>query len=68
VQRDYDPNSIEDKNLAAKTFDENEAKLTGMEKRAQTAEIILGMVIVFILNCMCFSFFKIHNQKKREDS
>jgi hypothetical protein len=37
-----------------------------MEHRAKGAEVVLGLLVVFIVNCMCFAFCKIHNKKKRE--
>ena len=38
-----------------------------MDRRARTAEIVLGMVIVFILNCACISYCKMNNKKKNTE-
>jgi len=46
-----------------KTKDKN---LVGMERRAETAEIILGLVIVLILNCACIAYCKMFNKNKTE--
>lgn len=39
-----------------------------MDRRARTAEIILGLVIVIILNCACISYCKMYNKKKNSDA
>ena len=36
-----------------------------MDRRAQIAEIILGLVIVFIVNCMCFACSKMNKKADR---
>jgi len=38
-----------------------------MEKRARTAEIVLGLVVVLILNCACIAYCKMFNKKKTEE-
>ena len=68
VEKIFDKSDPEDLEEARRQFDEYEQSLVGMDKRAQGAEIILGLVIVFIINCMCVSFCKIHNKKKRMEN
>ena len=48
-------------------YEEYDNTLQGMDRRARTAEIILGLVIVFILNCACISYCKMYNKKKNSD-
>jgi hypothetical protein len=48
-------------------YEEYDHTLQGMDRRARTAEIILGLVIVFILNCACISYCKMYNKKKSSD-
>ena len=48
-------------------FRQNEDKLRGMNRRAKTAEIVLGIVIVLILNCACIAYCKMFNKKKTAD-
>lgn len=38
-----------------------------MDRRAQIAEIVLGLVIVFIVNCMCIACCKMHNKLERNN-
>ena len=38
-----------------------------MERRAQTAEIILGLIIVVILNCSVFVYCKMYSKKKTSE-
>jgi len=45
-----------------------DSTLQGMDRRARTAEIVLGLVIVFILNCACISYCKMYNKKKNSDA
>jgi len=52
---------------AKKQFEDYEETLEGMEHRAKGAEVVLGLLVVFLINCICFAFCKIHNRKKRED-
>jgi len=68
IDKEFDIENKDDMKEARKQFNEYESTLVGMEKRAQGAEVILGLVIVFIINCMCVSFCKIHNKKKRSDA
>jgi hypothetical protein len=49
--------------IAKQEYLEQDKSLVGMNKRAQLAEIILGLVIVFIINCGCIQYCKINNQK-----
>ena len=49
--------------MAKLEYLENDKSLVGMNKRAQLAEIILGLVIVFIINCGCIQYCKINNEK-----
>lgn len=42
--------------------------LEGLEKRAKLAEIILGLVIVVIINCACFTYCKMYSKKETDDS
>ena len=49
---------------AYRKFKIDEKNLTGMNRRARLAEVILGLVIVFILNCACFAYCKLTNKKK----
>jgi hypothetical protein len=48
-------------------FSEYEKNLQGMDRRTKLAEIILGMVLVFILNCAIFTYCKLYNKKKNEN-
>lgn len=41
--------------------------LAGLERRARLAEIILGLVIVVIINCACFTYCKMYNKKKTDE-
>lgn len=45
-------------------YNERDMRLQGMDRRAKTAEVVLGMVVVVILNCACISYFKLYNKKK----
>jgi len=67
VAKNFDIEDEYDMAEAKKQFDEYENTLEGMEQRAHGAEIVLGLLIVFIINCICFQFCKIHNRKRRED-
>uniref|UniRef100_A0A7S3FY31 Uncharacterized protein n=1 Tax=Strombidium rassoulzadegani TaxID=1082188 RepID=A0A7S3FY31_9SPIT len=49
-----------------KKYQERESALVGMERRARLGEIILGLAVVFILNCACISYCKMYNKKKTE--
>jgi hypothetical protein len=69
----YDDETVAD---AKKEYIEKEAEirykefdnsLKGMNRRARTAELILGLVIVLILNLACISYFKMYNKKSTED-
>lgn len=46
-------------------YDKN---LAGLERRARLAEIILGLVIVVIINCACFTYCKMYNKKKTDEA
>jgi hypothetical protein len=48
-------------------FRQKEDNLRGMNRRAKTAEIVLGIVIVLILNCACIAYCKMFNKKKTAD-
>lgn len=52
---------------AIKNYQAEDKKLVGMEKRARTAEIVLGLVVVLILNCACIAYCKMFNKKKTEE-
>ena len=45
-------------------MDLNEKSLEILERRAKTAEVVLAMTIVFILNCACVAYCKMTNKKK----
>lgn len=48
-------------------YQEYDKNLVGMSRRARTAEIILGLVIVMLINIACFLYCKGYN-KERTDS
>lgn len=68
IVRDFDYDDESDVAEATRQFDEYEENLEGMERRAKTAEIIMGLTIVFIVNFMCIALCKIHNKKKSTDN
>jgi hypothetical protein len=37
-----------------------------MDKKAKSAEIILGVSIIIIINCACLCYCKLFNKKKNE--
>ena len=41
-----------------------EANLTGMDRRARMAEVVLALVIICILNCACVAYCKLTNKQK----
>ena len=66
----YTPKNVMDKSRddyiqkeTDRRYEEYDQTLQGMDRRARTAEIILGLVIVFILNCACISYCKMYNKK-----
>ena len=52
--RTFDYDDAEDQAEAKRQFEDYEEKLEGMEQRAHGAEIVLGLLVVFIVNCICF--------------
>ena len=52
--------------LAKTKYNEWDGHLSGMERRAMTAEIILGIVIAIIINLSCFLYCKGYNKKESE--
>ena len=61
----YDSNDPKHAAQAKAYYDQYDKKLDGMDRRAQIAEIILGLVIVFIVNCMCFACCKMNKKDDR---
>ena len=47
---------------AKRQFENYEDTLDNMEQSAKGAEIFLGLLIMVIVNCICFQFCKIHNR------
>ena len=47
-------------------IEEEEKNLTGMEKKAFNAEVLLGLVIVTIISVSCFYYIKIYGKKERD--
>ena len=45
-------------------YQEYDKNLVGMSRRARTAEIVLGLVIVFLINIACFLYCKGYNKEK----
>ena len=41
--------------------------MKNLDKRAHTAELIFGILIVFVINCLCIAYCKMYNKKKTED-
>ena len=73
-KEEYTPEAILEKNRAIyveeetnRRYEEYDKTLQDMDRRARTAEIILGLVIVFILNCACISYCKMYNKKKNSE-
>ena len=60
TNRDYV--SVEARNR----YEEYDKNLVGMSRRARTAEVILGLVIVFLLNIACFLYCKGYNKEKTD--
>ena len=52
--RAFDYEDKDDMAEAKRQFDDYEKTLQGMEQRAKGAEIVLGLLTVFIVNCICF--------------
>ena len=72
--QDQDPNSrpsmfdvSQTSMMVYNNYRQQEDKLRGMNRRAKTAEIVLGIVIVLILNCACIAYCKMFNKKKTAD-
>lgn len=61
----YDGDNADHRIRAEDYYDRYDKRLTGMDRRAQVAEIVLGLVIVFIINCMCFACCKMRNKFER---
>ena len=51
---------------AIQNYKDESKNLVGMERRAEAAEIILGLIIVLILNCACIAYCKMFNKDKTE--
>lgn len=69
AQRDAFKNSLTDDQLTAemkRKYEEYEKSLKGMDRRAHTAEVILGLVFVLILSCACMIYFGLYGKKKAE--
>ena len=73
-REEYTPKDIleqnKDKYIELETerrYEQYDHTLQGMDRRARTAEIILALVIVFILNCACISYCKMYNKKKNSE-
>ena len=71
---EYTPKDILDENRdkyieleTERRYEQYDHTLQGMDRRARTAEIILALVIVFILNCACISYCKMYNKKKNSE-
>ena len=47
---------------AQSRYQEYDKHLVGMSRRARTAEIILGLIIVFLINVACFLYCKGYNK------
>jgi len=45
-------------------YRDHEMQLSGMDRRARMAEVVLGLVIVIILNCACIVYCKLTNKQK----
>lgn len=52
---------------AYKNYKREDEKLQGMSKRARTAELVMGLLVVIILNCACIAYCKMYNKKKTTD-
>ena len=65
IQELFDNENPDHAARAEEKYSKYDQRLTGMDKRAQVAEIVLGLVIVFIINCMCIACCKMHNKHER---
>jgi len=52
--RSFDYDNDDDMAEAKRQFEDYEETLEGMEQRAKGAEVVLGLLVVFIINCICF--------------
>lgn len=57
--------AIKNQVMRVTEYDKN---LAGLEKRARLAEVILGLVIVVIINCACFTYCKMYSKKKNDQA
>jgi len=39
-----------------------------MQRRAHSAEVIFGVLMILIINCACVAYCKMYNKKKTEDT
>jgi len=62
--REWDAKNPEDLRKAKEKFDAEQGSLTGLERLASVHNVIVGLAIVCILNCMCITLCKLHDRKR----